>query len=97
MNEAGLKRIRRSPDVVWAELDGELVLLDLRTGSYYGLNRVGADIWRLLAQGCTAETILSHLVADYDIGADQVRWDLRTFIDGLVACGLAQYEEPDGG
>lgn len=76
--------------MVAAELDGELVLLDTRTGVYYGLNRVGADIWRLLAQGYPTEAIARHLLENYEVDAGTVERDLTGFIAGLLTCGLAQ-------
>jgi hypothetical protein len=90
MAETGVYRLRVNPDVVWAEVDGELVLLDARTGNYYGLNQVGADIWRLLAQGYPTEAIVGHLLDSYEVEPALAERDLTDFLAGLMACGLAQ-------
>ena len=39
-----------SPDVVFRDLDGEAVLLNLALGIYFGLNEVGTRMWNLLHQ-----------------------------------------------
>lgn len=96
MAEVGPMKIRCNPDVAGADLDGELVLLDTRTGVYYGLNRVGAEVWRLLAQDWPVEAIIGHLLENYEVEAEQARRDLARFIDGLVACGLVRLEGSDG-
>ena len=40
-----------SPDVVFRDLDGEAVILDLVSGTYFGLNEVGTRVWRLVDEG----------------------------------------------
>jgi hypothetical protein len=90
MAETGVYRLRVNPDVVWAEVDGELVLLDARTGNYYGLNRVGADIWRLLTQACPTEAILGYLLDSYEVEPGPAERDLADFLADLMASGLAQ-------
>ncbi len=97
MAEVGPMKIRCNPDVAGADLDGELVLLDTRTGVYYGLNRIGAEVWRLLVQDRPVEAIIGHLLENYEVEAEQARRDVVRFIDGLVACGLVRFEGPDGG
>ncbi len=39
---------RISPDVLFRELAGEAVLLDLKSQRYFGLGEVGTRIWQLL-------------------------------------------------
>ena len=41
-------RILASDKVVGCEIDGEIVLLHLDTGTYFGLNPVGAEIWNFV-------------------------------------------------
>ncbi len=41
----------RIPDeVIFRELDGEAVILNLDTGIYFGLDAVGTRIWRLIEE-----------------------------------------------
>jgi hypothetical protein len=39
------RKVRAHPDVVFQKLGDESVLLNLRTGVYWGLNPTGAVIW----------------------------------------------------
>jgi len=37
-------------DVLFRELDGEAVLLNLKTGIYFGLNPVATRMWQLIVE-----------------------------------------------
>ena len=50
-------RYRIPEDVVSREVGGEAVLLNLATGTYFGLDGVGTEIWNLLAREGTIEGV----------------------------------------
>jgi hypothetical protein len=85
-------RVRPAADVLFRQLGGEAVLLNLATGSYFGLNEVGARIWALLGAGETLRASLATLSAEYDASAEQLRADLLALVDELVANGLLVVE-----
>ena len=58
--------MRVSPDVVAQDVGDGLVLLNLRTGIYWGLNRTGAAIWRGIENRTRIETICKNLLAEFD-------------------------------
>jgi coenzyme PQQ synthesis protein D (PqqD) len=80
--------MRPSPDVVWRELEGEAVLLDLGSGIYFGLNEVGTRIWQLLDQGCATEAVLSTIVGEFEVDRAEAEDGFRRLIDELRARGL---------
>lgn len=84
------QRLTANETVVGAELDGEMVLLDTESGVYFGLDELGARIWRLLADGADTETIATALLADYDVEPARLRGDLADFCELLLAKGLAR-------
>jgi hypothetical protein len=43
-------QITVSPEVLFQEVGGEAVLLDLKSESYFGLDDVGMRIWQLLQE-----------------------------------------------
>jgi hypothetical protein len=85
-------RVRPAADVLFRQLGGEAVLLNLATGSYFGLNEVGARIWALLAGGATLAASLAILSAEYDASAEQLRIDLLALVEELVGNGLLVVE-----
>ena len=69
-----------NPKVVGETVEGETILIHLETGSYYSLTGAGAEIWDLLADGCSIDEIVTRLGQAYDAGADE----LRHAVEGLV-------------
>lgn len=74
--------------VVAAELDNEMVLLNVETGLYFGLDELGTRIWSLLSAEMNEEAIVDHILAEYDVDRLQVEVDVREFVDHLEAKGL---------
>ena len=71
-------------DVAFREIDGEVVILDLDSGSYFGLNAVGSRAWVLLAQGRTLKDVHAQLLIEYDVTADALQRDLLEWAGGLM-------------
>jgi hypothetical protein len=72
-----------SPTVHGVTTDDGTVLLDIGRGRFYGLNPTGSAVWRLLAQGCSAEQITGDLASRFEVPADRVRADVATVITQL--------------
>lgn len=80
------------PDQVSSDLQGEAVILSLRDGTYYGLNEVGARIWRLIQQPIAVRTICATLLEEYDVEPAQCERDLLTLLDDLAAHNLIEVQ-----
>ncbi|HLH72554.1 MAG TPA: PqqD family protein [Chloroflexota bacterium] len=76
--------------VVYAELEGEAVLLNVETGVYFGLNGIATDIWKLFERGASPEEIVHQLVEEYDVEPAVVQEDLDRFLDSLRSHGLVR-------
>lgn len=77
-------------DTVFAqEIEGEMVLLDMNTESYFGLDSVASDIWKLLREGKTLRETYEELLEMYDVEPETLRNDLETFTKTLVDNKLA--------
>ena len=80
--------LRPGPDVLFRELEGEAVLLDLASGLYFGLNAVGTRIWQLVEQGCPADEIAGRIAEEYAAPVDVITRDVHRLLDELRARGL---------
>lgn len=68
-------------DVTSADLDGEMVVLSLRTGSYFGLNQAGSSIMQLLKdEPRTVESIVDGLQEKYSADRDLLQRDVVGFL-----------------
>jgi coenzyme PQQ synthesis protein D (PqqD) len=82
------------PDaVITRELDGETILLNLETGVYFGLDKVGTDVWRAILAAGTLEDALDRVQAEYDVEPGVLRTDFVRLVDELLAKGLLQRAE----
>jgi len=82
------------PDTVFAqEVDGEMVLLDMASENYFGLDPVGSDIWRLLHEGNTLQQTQDALLEIYDVTPEELEKDIVEFVRNLVDAGLAKMQD----
>ena len=72
-----------SPQVVFTTVDAEAVLLHLRSGVYYSLNRVGTVVWDLLSDQQPLEAVCSNLCGRFDVSAEVAWSDLSALVGEL--------------
>ena len=87
-----MKSWRIPEDVVFRDLDGEGILLNLATGTYYGLNPTGTVVWNLLHEGKPTSEIVAALVREFEVSEDAAAADVETLVDDLAAKGLLAAE-----
>jgi hypothetical protein len=84
--------LRPSPDVQGTSMEGETVLLDLSTGRYYTLNRLGSVIWEHCTGHCTISDIHAVLCDRFEVASERALDDLVALVNQLVQEGLLQQE-----
>ena len=80
-------------DQVSSDLKGEVAILDLKAGVYYGLDAVGARIWHLLQEPKTVDQLRDALLEEYDVEADRCERDLLALLQRLADEGLVEVED----
>jgi hypothetical protein len=75
-------------DVVWREVGGELVVLELTSSVYLTLNGTAKILWEGLAGGATIDSLVELLTNDYEVTADQARADAESFVLELTERNL---------
>lgn len=87
------KRVIASENVLVRELQGESVLLDLGSESYFGLDEVGTRMWRVLTSAPSIEAAVATLFGEYAVERDQLRADLARFVATLADAGLVDVRD----
>lgn len=78
------QRFQISEDVIAREVAGEMVLLDLASGLYFGLNPVGSRIWSRLSEGvCSITEICDVIEHEFDASRDQIEGDVVALLRQL--------------
>jgi len=80
------------PDVQCSVLDGEAVLLNLETGSYFTLNSLGTVAWELFNGERTLTHVHAAICERFDVREDVARQDLLSLVSHLAQEGLIQPE-----
>ncbi|MXP32002.1 PqqD family peptide modification chaperone [Parerythrobacter jejuensis] len=87
-------RLQRNPDLVATDMDGELVMMDIESGKYFGMDAVGKVVWEGLAQPSTARIIASLVRQAFSASdSDDVEADMLAFLGQLHANGLVTAEQ----
>jgi hypothetical protein len=71
-------------------LEGESVLLNLKSENYFGLDPIGTRMWTLLTTSDSIQSAYEALLDEYDVGADKLRLDMADLIEKLIANGLME-------
>ena len=81
-------RLARNPGLVTAEMDGDIVMMNVETGAYYGLTGLGPQIWAALESPCSSDDLFDHLLPRYEVSAEMLRQDLQVFLTDMQKNGL---------
>jgi len=80
-------------DTVFAqEVDGEMVLLDMNSENYFGLDEVGTSIWQAMQEKENLKEVFEILLEQYEVEEDVLKNDL-TFVEKLEESGLVKVVE----
>lgn len=88
MNLTLAQRAEPSSDVLFQEVGGEAVLLNLASERYFGLDPIGTRIWNLLGTDARLQHAHAALCAEYDVDPARLETDLLTLVDQLAEAGL---------
>jgi hypothetical protein len=75
---------------VATDLADEVVILNLASGVYYGLEGVGARIWRLIREPVAMEAVVEAILSEYDVDREACRRDVQELLERLAAEGLVE-------
>jgi len=77
-------------DVLVQELQGESVLLNVRSGRYFGLDEVGTRMWAALTTAESLRAACDTLAGEYDVEPERLERDLRSLVEKLAEHGLVE-------
>ena len=74
------------------EIDGEMVLIGLETGRYFGLDSIGTAIWKRIEQPCRLDHLCAGLTEAYEGDPAVISAETRAFLEMLVERDLARVD-----
>ena len=90
-------RVAINEDVIFRDLEGEIVLLNLKTGVYFGLDLVGTRIWHLIREHQSLQKALGALLEEFEVAEARCAADLLSLVGVLREKGLVEVTAPAAG
>jgi hypothetical protein len=81
-----------TPGQVSCQLGAETAILNLKSGVYFGLNPVGAFIWKAITDTTPVRKIRDAVLAEYDVTPECCEHDLIDLLTNLSAEGLVEVQ-----
>lgn len=78
----------RSPSALSAEADGQLLLMSVEQGRYYGFDDVSKDIWQRIELPVKVSDLCQALASDYCAGRSVIEQDVLELLGWLADEGL---------
>lgn len=83
--------IQRRTDLLFNKIDGEVIMLSIENGEYYGMDKVGSRIWDLIEKKIKLEDLILILMDDFEVTKEQCYFDTLTFLNELKAKKLIEF------
>ncbi len=77
-------RVDVAPNVFTREFEGELVVLDLEGGDYYGLDALGRQLWEGLTHGKSPAEVAAEVALEFDVALPTVEADFTNLTKELL-------------
>jgi hypothetical protein len=77
-------KVQRNPDLLFHDIDGEIVMLDIEEGRYYGLDMIGSRIWELVEHPVVISQLITTLIAEFDVNFENCKNDVMDFLKELA-------------
>ena len=89
-------RFRLSPEIVHETVDGEVIAIDLVSGSYYSLAGSGPAVWEVLGNGASEAEIGAALRDRFDADGETIAGAVSALLGELRESGLIVSDELPG-
>ncbi len=87
------QKIKIADSVFAQEVDDEMVILDMNSENYFGLDEVGRDIWNAFREKETLQEVYDAMFEIYDVDENVLKNDIEVFIGKLIKSGLIEIVE----
>jgi len=71
---------RKDQDLIANEIEGELVMMNLKSGKYFGLNLISTRIWELIEKPVSLQQLVSQMRDEYKVTQEKCEQEVSEFI-----------------
>jgi hypothetical protein len=84
--------IQATQQLVASNLGGEVVILNLKDGTYYSLDDVGVVVWDILQQPCSIWQLCMAVMEQYEVDSAQCTEDILALLEDMLSVGLIEVQ-----
>lgn len=85
-----MKVYQASDKYLYSEIDSEAVILDVNSGTYFGLNEVSNFIWQLLQTPSSQQQLVAGILAEYEVTEAEAVRDITSLLQEMSDAGLVE-------
>jgi len=89
--------VQRDPGVIFSEVEQDLIMVSIATGSYYGLSDVAREIWDAIEHPKRVADLVSDLTASYNVNSSVCGEQTLSFLNALLHEGLLRVKDGSAG
>ncbi|MGK0190718.1 MAG: hypothetical protein ACI9R3_006548 [Verrucomicrobiales bacterium] len=81
-------KLKLADEVLFRDFEEESVLLNLADESYYGLDRVGTEMWKAVSETASVGEAISRMMDGYDTDEETIKTDFIRLMNELCEKGI---------
>jgi len=85
--------VQRNPDIIAAEADQDLVMVNIAGGFYYGVTEVARVIWESIERPKKVSDLVDDLTSGYNVDRSKCEEETLLFLGNLLTEGLLQVRD----
>jgi len=83
-------KINQQKEILYQDIEDELVILNIKEENYFGLDKVGTSLWNILLNSSSIKHAYDQMLEEYDVEPEILKNDLSNFINELEKNGLVR-------
>ena len=84
----------QNKEIIQSKIGDEVVMLDMDSGYYFGLNSVASDIWALMENEIAFDLLIDTLMAKFEVDRSVCESDTQELIDQMLEKKIIRKIEP---
>ncbi|CAK0752132.1 Coenzyme PQQ synthesis protein D (PqqD) [Gammaproteobacteria bacterium] len=76
--------VHRNDELLSAQVDDELVMMNIATGNYHSLDDIGARVWNLLSEPVSVMALCEQLTKEYEVEPTTCQHDVLTLLADMA-------------
>lgn len=85
--------IKIDENTMTSEVDGEMVLMNVNSGEYFGLDEISSNIWRLIDGKRSFTNIVEELLKEYEVDEETCIKDTRPLLIKLLNLQFLKFQD----